>query len=495
MSFTLSGAGTSAVNGCYSEAGTYNGKPYYSNGTYFVWYEGFEWTWFINQEVAGGDPVYTGSNENNVPSSWSVVNIGVSPAPTLSQGCTAVPAYYVAANATYGGKYCQDGTFNDGMGNVKPKYRKTGTSLYMYYVETNWRINDVGNLGELGSNVYAFAAGGNTPPTGMNWTDNNTGNDLVVANNFYSTSATATFSNTYVYYGNTYNGKPLYYLGGLELKYETSAGMWVIENPDPDPDNPIRLYQSDSSASTPPLTGWFIVNGSSPPPTLTGPTCGETTPTTTTAAPGGTTTTTTTTASPTTKSIQITSTNYNGQTAQVTFYSVNSPTTAVNLGPQTIPYSRSGNDVYGSYELNFTAYNKVCFAILNGPTTTTTTTTTAAPTTTTTTTTTAAPGGVAGFTVQAVTGGVSDQYGGTYCEDGTYTYDGTTKPKYRKAGTDYYIYWLNAYGMNVWAINNYGSLGIMAAVFVESNASTPPTAGWNDYDNNGVPTVTATTCV
>lgn len=76
-------------------------------------------------------------------------------------------------------------------------------------------------------------------------------------------------------------------------------------------------------------------------------------------------------------SIQITSTNYNGQTAQVTFYSVNAPNTPVNLGPQTIPYSRSGNDVYGSYELNFTAYNKVCIVALNGPTTTTTTTTAA----------------------------------------------------------------------------------------------------------------------
>jgi len=74
-------------------------------------------------------------------------------------------------------------------------------------------------------------------------------------------------------------------------------------------------------------------------------------------------------------SIYITSTNYNGQTAQVTFYSVNAPNTAVTLGPQTLPYSRSGNDVYGSYELNFTSYDKVCFVTLNGPVGTTTTTT------------------------------------------------------------------------------------------------------------------------
>lgn len=129
--------------------------------------------------------------------------------------------------------------------------------------------------------------------------------------------------------------------------------------------------------------------------------------------------------------------------------------------------------------------------------TTTTTTTTAAPTTsttTTTTTTTSAPSGITGFTVQAVMNGVDDGYGGTYCEDGTYTYDGVTKPKYRKAGTNYYIYWINAYGMNVWAINNYGSLGIMASVFVESSAATPPTTGWYDYDNGGSPIVIQTTC-
>jgi hypothetical protein len=84
--FTLSGAGTSAVDGCYSQAGMHNGMPYYSNGTYFVWYEGFEFSWFISQSVGGGPPDYIGSNENDVPSSWSEAT-GSSPAPTLSNGC------------------------------------------------------------------------------------------------------------------------------------------------------------------------------------------------------------------------------------------------------------------------------------------------------------------------------------------------------------------------------------------------------------------------
>lgn len=403
-------------------------------------------------------------------------------------------SFFVVTNAAYGGKYCEDGTFDDGMGNVKPKYRKAGTSLYMYYVETNWRINDIGNLGDSGSNVYAFASGGNTPPTGMNWTDNNTGNDLIVANDFYSTSTTPTLNNTYIHFGSSHNGRPVYGLSGRELKYSTSAGMWIIEDLDLDPDNPIILYQSDSSASTPPLTGWFIVNGSSPPPTLIGPSCGETattttTTTTTTSAPGGsTTTTTTTTAAPTTKSIQITSTNYNGQTAQVTFYSVAAPNTPVNLGPQTLPYSRSGDDVYGSYELNFTAYNKVCVVTLNG-TTTTTTTTTAAPTTstttaaptTTTTTTTAAPGGVVGF---IASGDEWTSANGTFCPAGTY--DGVA---YYTGGAGYYMW---RQGSN-WFIHQTDAPGNFYYspwyVETESILSMPPLTGWI---NGG--TLTQTTC-
>jgi hypothetical protein len=84
--FTLSGAGISAVNGCYNDAGIYNDKPYYSNGSYFVWYEGIEFAWFISQSVGGGPPDYYGSNENDVPSIWDWAAEPSAP-PTLSQGC------------------------------------------------------------------------------------------------------------------------------------------------------------------------------------------------------------------------------------------------------------------------------------------------------------------------------------------------------------------------------------------------------------------------
>jgi hypothetical protein len=197
------------------------------------------------------------------------------PAPSLSStNCapTTTPAYFVATNAAYGGKYCEDGTFDDGMGNVKPKYRKTGTSFYMYYVETYWRINDIGNLGNGGSNVYGFTSGANTPPTGLSWLDMDRSEEFFVSNSFYSTSTTATIFNTHISF-DTYNGKPEYDRGGIKIRYEPSIQSWVIDDLSQDPDNPNRLYQNSSTANTPPLTGWTVVNGSSPAPTLVGPNC------------------------------------------------------------------------------------------------------------------------------------------------------------------------------------------------------------------------------
>jgi septal ring-binding cell division protein DamX len=107
---------------------------------------------------------------------------------------------------------------------------------------------------------------------------------------------------------------------------------------------------------------------------------------------------------------------------------VNDPNTEVDLGSQIIPYTRDGNDVYGTYRLNFIDYNKICtVSISSSGATTTTTTTTAAPTTTTTTTTaapttttaapttttTAAP--LVGYTLSG-----SEDFSGNYTISGTY---------------------------------------------------------------------------
>ena len=207
--------------------------------------------------------------------------------------------------------------------------------------------------------------------------------------------------------------------------------------------------------------------------------------------------------------IQITSTNYNGQTAQVTFYSVSAPNTPVNLGPQTLPYSRSGNDVYGSYELNFTAYNKVCVVTLDGTTTTTTTTTavpttstttTAAPTTTTTTTaaptttttTTAAPG-VAGY---VVSGAGDTNYNGTYC------FAGTSQGKNYYQKDTYYIAFIA--GWNNWVIQSESTGGLNPFMMPDYNIyvggdnsmdDTPPTGEWSyAAAPPPAPSLTLTTC-
>jgi hypothetical protein len=66
-------------------------------------------------------------------------------------------------------------------------------------------------------------------------------------------------------------------------------------------------------------------------------------------------------------SIKIESNNYNGKTAQITFYSADAPTIPVSLGSHTIPYIRTDTDVYGAYELNFPAYSKTCVVNLEPP--------------------------------------------------------------------------------------------------------------------------------
>jgi hypothetical protein len=95
------------------------------------------------------------------------------------------------------------------------------------------------------------------------------------------------------------------------------------------------------------------------------------TTTTTTAAP--TTTTTTTTAAPTCQIVTLSSTNYNNQIADVTFYPANNPNSSIRLGSQLIPYSFTSNNWYGRYSLYFPYFGSTCEASILQATTTTTT--------------------------------------------------------------------------------------------------------------------------
>lgn len=79
--------------------------------------------------------------------------------------------------------------------------------------------------------------------------------------------------------------------------------------------------------------------------------------------------------------IQIQSTNYNGQLAQITFYPCSGGT--IDLGYQTIPYTYTNDNYQGTYDLYFSAFSKNCPLVIPciTPTPTLTPTPTSTPTT------------------------------------------------------------------------------------------------------------------
>jgi hypothetical protein len=80
--------------------------------------------------------------------------------------------------------------------------------------------------------------------------------------------------------------------------------------------------------------------------------------------------------------IQLQSTNYNGQIADITFYPCSGGT--ISLGNQTIPYTYTNDNYEGTYDLYFSAFNQTCQLVITclTPTPTTTTTPTITPTNT-----------------------------------------------------------------------------------------------------------------
>jgi hypothetical protein len=78
--------------------------------------------------------------------------------------------------------------------------------------------------------------------------------------------------------------------------------------------------------------------------------------------------------------IQLQSTNYNGQIADITFYPCSGGT--ISLGNQTIPYIYTNDNYEGTYDLYFSAFNQTCQLVITclTPTPTTTTTPTVTPT-------------------------------------------------------------------------------------------------------------------
>lgn len=101
--------------------------------------------------------------------------------------------------------------------------------------------------------------------------------------------------------------------------------------------------------------------------------------------------------------IQLQSTNYNGQLANITFYPCSGGT--ISLGYQTIPYTYTNDNYEGTYDLFFSAFNQTCQLVITcpspTPTITPTNTVTPTPTLTQTPTLTPTPSPVVEYHLQA----------------------------------------------------------------------------------------------
>ena len=208
-----------------------------------------------------------GSGDNTVTTTSTPTTTTPS-STTTTAAPIAGQAYFVNTAIGYGGKYCEDGTYNG-----KSKYKnQTNTYYYIYYDGNSgtWHINNFGDLGVENSNVYSTITS-NTPPTGSySWVDNQVGADLGVFNNFYTTDGYTGSSYTFINYGSTFNSKPLYMSldGFRQIRYNSG---WIIEDIG-DPDNPFGLWSNSSNSNTPPTNGWSSLT-SAPSITLVGPTC------------------------------------------------------------------------------------------------------------------------------------------------------------------------------------------------------------------------------
>lgn len=100
--FSLSGAGNSGYNGCYTEAGTHNGKPYYTltgNGStkYLAysssWNTGDGCAWYVANQLEVNEDfmsAYFNTNCTATPptdNGWGFGPGPFDPAPTVTQGC------------------------------------------------------------------------------------------------------------------------------------------------------------------------------------------------------------------------------------------------------------------------------------------------------------------------------------------------------------------------------------------------------------------------
>ena len=92
----VSGAGTSAVNGTYTESGTYEGRPKYVYDNYVLMWNGLEIAWVILH--SDGYPTYYYSSDDvatpDLCTTWEA-NSGEPPVPTVTKEVTGIPKHFL----------------------------------------------------------------------------------------------------------------------------------------------------------------------------------------------------------------------------------------------------------------------------------------------------------------------------------------------------------------------------------------------------------------
>ncbi len=92
--YEVSGAGTATVNGTYEQSGTYNEKPQYIFGDYFLNYHNSRWEIWKAGSMWDETYYYTDITGPVPPSSgWTVNWAGSNPAPSVAPNSRAINYY------------------------------------------------------------------------------------------------------------------------------------------------------------------------------------------------------------------------------------------------------------------------------------------------------------------------------------------------------------------------------------------------------------------
>ena len=255
-SYVATGGAESSVNGTYTDTGTtYNDQPVYSNGTFYLWYDGSYWCLNTSsQGGAGSMPAYTHSG--TIEGTYDVAMGGTSPCPTISASGSGSGSgggenqgsgtTYIASGcsvSSFNGTYTDTGQVSDG----QPIY--SNGSCYLVYESSNWYAKSSidAPMPDYWHNTitgtWDVAAGSGTPPTITEGSGGSGGGETTSIpgpDTVYITGTEASSSSvdgTYIKQDTANNGKAVYYCSArnkylFAVESESGSGTyaWVIAN-------------------------------------------------------------------------------------------------------------------------------------------------------------------------------------------------------------------------------------------------------------------------